>query len=83
MIYLISDVNSLSYFRFEKGLETEMAWKRLFHTLKKIFSHNWPPVIAGAFTVTVRRAHDRTYVRLFCVRTGVRLCVLSSPECFT
>ena len=39
-------VNSLSCFRFEKGLETEMAWKRLFNTLKKIFSHNWPPVIA-------------------------------------
>ena len=38
--------NSLSYFRFEKGLETEMAWKRLFNKLKKIFSHNWPPVIA-------------------------------------
>ena len=38
--------NSLSCFRFEKGLETEMAWKRLFNTLKKIFSHNWPPVIA-------------------------------------
>lgn len=35
--------NSLSYFRFEKGLETEMAWKRLFNTLKKIFSHNQPP----------------------------------------
>ena len=32
--------NSLSCFRFEKGLEIEMAWKRLFHTLKKIFSHN-------------------------------------------
>ena len=46
MMYLIFDVNSLSYFRFEKGLETEMAWKRLFNTLKKIFSHNWPPVIA-------------------------------------
>ena len=54
MMYLISNVNSLScfrfkkgyganslsYFRFEKGLETEMAWKRLFNTLKKIFSHN-------------------------------------------
>ena len=39
-------VNSLSCFRFEKGLETEMAWKRLFNTLKKIFSHNQPPVIA-------------------------------------
>ena len=38
--------NSLSYFRFEKGLETEMAWKRLFNTFKKIFSHNWLPVIA-------------------------------------
>ena len=38
--------NSLSYFRFEKGLETEMAWKRLFNTFKKIFSHNWPPAIA-------------------------------------
>ena len=38
--------NSLSFFSFEKDLETEMAWKRLFHTLKKIFSHNWPPVIA-------------------------------------
>ena len=38
--------NSLSYFRFEKGLETEMAWKRLFNELKKIFSHNQPPVIA-------------------------------------
>ena len=60
MIYLIFNVNSLScfrfekscganslsYFRFEKGLETEMAWKRLFHTLKKIFSHNCPPIIA-------------------------------------
>ena len=23
-----------------------MAWKRLFHTLKKIFSHNQPPIIA-------------------------------------
>ena len=60
MIYLIFNVNSLScfrfekgcganslsYFRFEKGLETEMTWKRLFNTLKKIFSHNWPPVIA-------------------------------------
>ena len=39
-------VNSLSCFRFDKGLETEMAWKRLFNTLKKIFSHNQPPVIA-------------------------------------
>ena len=39
-------VNSLSCFRFEKNLETGMAWKRLFNTLKKIFSHNWPPVIA-------------------------------------
>ena len=60
MMYLIFNVNSLSYFhfkkgcganslscfRFEKGLETEMAWKRLFNTLKKFFSHNWPPVIA-------------------------------------
>ena len=60
MMYLIFDVNSLSYFRFEKScgtnslscfrfeksLETEMAWKRLFNTFKKIFSHNWPPVIA-------------------------------------
>ena len=60
MMYLIFDANSLSCFRFEKscganslscfrfekGLETEMAWKRLFNTLKKIFSHNWPPVIA-------------------------------------
>ena len=33
-------VNSVSYFGFEKSLETEMAWKRLFNTLKKIFSHN-------------------------------------------
>ena len=40
------DANSLSCFRFEKSLETEMAWKRLFNTFKKIFSHNWPPVIA-------------------------------------
>ena len=46
MMYLIFDASSLSYFRFEKGLETEMAWKRLFNTLKKIFSHNQPPVIA-------------------------------------
>ena len=38
--------NSLSSFSFEKSLETEMAWKRLFNTLKKIFSHNQPPVIA-------------------------------------
>ena len=36
-------VNPLSYFRFEKSLETEMAWKRLFNTLKKIFSHNYAP----------------------------------------
>lgn len=53
-VYLISDANWLSCFRFEKGcganslscfcleksLETEMAWKRLFNKLKKIFSHN-------------------------------------------
>ena len=46
MMYLIFNVNSLSCFCFEKSLETEMAWKRLFNTLKKIFSHDWPPVIA-------------------------------------